>query len=175
MTPVSIVENKVSSLPAQPPPPQGKSVVDESNLKTPKLNDIMLKKFNTILPTDDNGISNESKLSLGMKEEHVTLINDPIYKFLVEQNKKDQHLHVSTPKFSGNVKEDVEDWLLMVKQGFISKILDEDRLNAVVNFVSDLPLLILKKHIQFSTYTSSWYEFEKELKETFESVLFVEK
>ena len=105
-----------------------------------------------------------------MKGEPMTLSNDAIYKFLLEQNKKDKpkHLHVSTPKFTGNVKEDVEDWLFMVKQGFISsKILDEDRLNAIVNFVSDLPMLILKKHIQF---TSSWYEFEKELKETFKSV-----
>ena len=71
--------------------------------------------------------------------------NEPFYRFLLDQNKnnKPKHLHASTPRYAGNYKDDVEDWLFMIKQGFISaKISDEDRLNAIVNFVSDLPLLI---------------------------------
>ena len=56
----------------------------------------------------------------------------------------------------------------MIKQGFYSaRITEEDRLNAIVNFVSDLLLLILKKHIESR---SNWHEFKSELKEKFKSV-----
>ncbi|RNA06486.1 hypothetical protein BpHYR1_045257 [Brachionus plicatilis] len=46
-----------------------------------------------------------------------------------EQNKimitKTKRLENSTPKFSGNPRDDVDDWLYMVKQGFISANIEE--------------------------------------------------
>ncbi|RNA35355.1 hypothetical protein BpHYR1_031093 [Brachionus plicatilis] len=81
---------------------------------------------------------------------------------------KTKRLENSTPKFSGNPRDVVDDWLFMVKQGFISANIEEKmKLNAFVNFVSDLPLLILKKHIESP---SNWISFENELKSTFRNI-----
>ncbi|RMZ96553.1 9-cis-epoxycarotenoid dioxygenase chloroplastic-like [Brachionus plicatilis] len=81
---------------------------------------------------------------------------------------KTKRLENSTPIFSGNPRDDVYDWLFMVKQGFISANIEEKmKLNAIVNFVSDLPLLILKKHIESQ---SNWISFENELKSTFRNI-----
>ncbi|RNA38532.1 hypothetical protein BpHYR1_016950 [Brachionus plicatilis] len=78
---------------------------------------------------------------------------------------KAKRLENSTPKFSGNTRNDVDDWLFKVQQGFISANIEEEKkLNAIVNFVSDLPLLILKKHIESQ---SNWISLENELKSTF--------
>ena len=134
--------------------------------KTPKMSDFKSNGHRQI----DNNKRNFIYQPVDMNSQVFPVTNDPIYKYLLNQNieNKPKHLHVSTPKFSGSNKEDIDDWLFLVKQGFITaKISDEDRLNAVVNFVTDLPLMILRRHIESN---SSWFEFEKELKNTFKNI-----
>ena len=96
---------------------------------------------------------------------------DPYLRSLIMEplrNPTIRKLDLSTPKFSGNHKEDVEDWLFKVNQGFrISKIKDEDKLSAVINFVSDLPILLLRKQIECN---GSWLKYEAELRSTFVDV-----
>ncbi|CAF1117635.1 unnamed protein product [Brachionus calyciflorus] len=47
-----------------------------------------------------------------------------------------------------------------------------DKLNSVINFVEELPKLILKRHILANSY---WKEFENELKNTFRIEEFIMK
>ena len=146
---------------------QANSVIhDYDRQKTPKMSDYVSNDYNNMI----NNKRNSKNHPVEMREQMFPLSNDPIYKFLLNQNmeNKPKFLHVSTPKFSGNSKDDIEDCLFMIKQGFIAaKIPDEDRLNAVVNFVAELPLLIFKINIESK---SKWFEFEKELKDTFRNV-----
>ncbi|CAF1105585.1 unnamed protein product, partial [Brachionus calyciflorus] len=81
---------------------------------------------------------------------------------------KPMRLDASTPRFSGNPKDVVDDWLFMIKQGFISsRIKEEDKLNSIVNYVSELPLLILRRHIEAN---SSWLGFELKISKTFKNI-----
>ncbi|RNA44210.1 hypothetical protein BpHYR1_040718 [Brachionus plicatilis] len=125
------------------------------------MSDYVSNDYNNMINNKRNSIDQPVEMS----GQIFPFSNDPIYKFLLNQNmeNKPKYLHVSTQKFSGNSKDDIDDWLFMIKQGFIAaKIPDEDRLNAVVNFVAELPLHIESK--------SNWFEFEKELKDTFRNV-----
>ncbi|RNA04017.1 hypothetical protein BpHYR1_031036 [Brachionus plicatilis] len=97
---------------------------DYDRQKTPKMSDYVSNDYNNMINNKRNSINQPVEMS----GQIFPLSNDPIYKFLLNQNmeNKSKHLH----------------------QGFIAaKIPDEDRLNAVVNFEAELPLFILKRHI----------------------------
>ncbi|CAF1063190.1 unnamed protein product [Brachionus calyciflorus] len=94
-------------------------------------------KFNTALQLTDFLVpKNEPNLEL------VKLVAE------LTSNNKSRRLDPNTKKFSGSVSEDIDEWLFNIEQGFISsKIKDEEKLNAVVNFVEKVPAQILRKHI----------------------------
>ncbi|CAF0957915.1 unnamed protein product [Brachionus calyciflorus] len=92
-------------------------------------------------------------------------------------NNKSRKLDSNTKKFSGSNHEDVDDWLFNIVQGFItSKITEEDKLNAVLNFVdkgikkhlykvnkdhwvrSQLAILKHKESLPFENYVNRFYQ-----------------
>ncbi|CAF1028963.1 unnamed protein product, partial [Brachionus calyciflorus] len=111
--------------------------------------------------------TNPPLLSESLQSNNETL---DLIKYVAELagNNKSKRLDLYTKKFTGSPSEDVDDWLFNIEEGFISsKMKEEDRLNAVVNFVEKVPAQILGKHI---TNFSTWKLFDKELRNTYTKI-----
>ncbi|CAF0997084.1 unnamed protein product, partial [Brachionus calyciflorus] len=150
---------------------QNKSSIQETLSKNNKKNSF-IKNYSNLNSTNNLNRKYENNFTENdylLKDS--SFFEDPYLRSLIMEplrNLAIRKLDLSTPKFSGNHKEDVEDWLFKVNQGFrFSKIKDKDKLSSVINFVSDLPLLLLRKQIECN---GSWLKYKAELGSTFVDV-----
>ena len=76
-------------------------------------------------------------------------------------------LDANTPTFTGKKTENLREWLFVIEQNMkLSRIHNSDKLAVITNFVKDVPLQLLIKHI--NTVDCSWHKYKKILMKHFQ-------